>query len=90
MRKLVAPLAGLALLFAVGAANAGEAEGEITAYDQETKELTLSNGMKFSLADSVSQDVLKQLKEGAAVKVTYSEQDGRMIATQVSAPGGSD
>ena len=85
MFKFVAPLAAAAFAFAVGAANAEETSGAITHIDKSAKEITLDNGMKFSLSSGLPAELLQQLKEGASVKVTYDRQGEKMVATQVSA-----
>ncbi|HEV8639910.1 MAG TPA: DUF1344 domain-containing protein [Methylomirabilota bacterium] len=68
----------LALSFA--GAWAGEIEGKIQTLDTSDRTIVLDNGTTLSVAEGVSMDMLKQ---GADVKVSYEERDGKNIATSV-------
>lgn len=81
MRKLVLPLVSAILLASASVAFAASANGTIKNIDQSNMTLTLDNGQTFSLSSSV--DVSK-LKEGQQVNVTYSEQNGKMTASDVT------
>ena len=71
----------LALTLAVvGAAQAAEVEGKIKDLDTSERSFTLEDGTKIWLGDGVT---MGDLKEGSDVKASYSEQDGKNVATSV-------
>jgi Cu/Ag efflux protein CusF len=85
MKKIAALV--LAVSFAlVGVAMAAEMEGTIQAIDTGSKELALDNGSKIVWDDSTTvtvegqQGKLEDLKEGAKVKASYEEKDGKNVA----------
>lgn len=72
-----------ALVFTVavsGAAFAADVEGKIKSVDTSEKSFTLEDGTKVWIGDSVAID---KLKEGADVKASYEEKDGKNMATSV-------
>jgi Cu/Ag efflux protein CusF len=79
MNKLVAPFAALAFAFSMAAAHADEAAGKIAAADAGT--LILEDGTTFTLAEGVS---MEGLEPGTEVTVSFEEQDGQLIATEVA------
>jgi Cu/Ag efflux protein CusF len=79
MNKLVAPFAALAFAFSMAAAHADEAAGKISAADAGT--LVLEDGTTFTLAEGVS---MEGLEPGTEVTVSFEEQDGQLIATEVA------
>ncbi len=79
MNKLVAPFAALAFVFSVAIAHADEAAGKVAAVDSST--LTLEGGTTFTIAEGVS---MEGLEPGTEVTVSYEEQDGNLIATEVA------
>ncbi len=79
MNKLVAPFAALAFAFSMAAAHADEAAGKIAAADAGT--LVLEDGTTFTLAEGVS---MEGLEPGTEVTVSFEEQDGQLIATEVA------
>ena len=81
MNKFVAPLAALAFVFSVAAANAEEAAGKVAAVDAATGSLILEDGTTFTIGDGVSMD---GLEPGTEVTVSFEEQDGQLIATEVA------
>ena len=58
----------------------GEMEGKIQSIDAGERTVTLDNGTKLWLGDSVAID---SVKEGAEVKVSFEEKDGKPVATSV-------
>ena len=60
-------------------AHADEAAGKIAAADAGT--LILEDGTTFTLAEGVS---MEGLEPGTEVTVSYEEQDGQLIATEVA------
>ena len=80
---LAAPFAG------VGFAAAAEMEGKIQSIDTASKELVLDNGSKLVWDDSTTiamegqQGKLEDLKQGAKVKASYEEKDGKNVAAKL-------
>jgi len=81
MNKLVAPLAALAFVFSVAVAQAEETAGKVAAIDPTSGSLILEDGTAFTIADGVSMD---GLEPGTEVTVSFEEQDGQLIATEVA------
>jgi Cu/Ag efflux protein CusF len=78
---LKAFVGAVALTVAVsGAAFAADVEGKIKSVDTAEKTFTLEDGTKVWIGDSVAID---KLKEGADVKASYEEKDGKNMATSV-------
>ncbi|HEX3178006.1 MAG TPA: DUF1344 domain-containing protein [Methylomirabilota bacterium] len=78
---LKAMAGALALTLALtAAAAAADVEGKIKTLDSTEKSFVLEDGTKVWLGDGVSMD---NLKEGADVKASYDEKDGRNVATSV-------
>ena len=69
------------------------ATGEVTSIDAKSAKLTVkANDKDLNLtADSKSaKTALEKVKVGDTVKVTYSDKDGKMVATKVAAVKKSD
>ena len=81
MNKLIAPFAAVAFLFSVAVANADEAAGKVAAVDPASGSLILEDGTTFTIAEGVSMD---GLEPGTEVTVSFEEQDGQLIATEVA------
>ena len=81
MNRLVAPLAALAFAFSVGMAYAEETAGKVAAVDPATSSLMLEDGTTFTIGEGVSMD---GLEPGTEVTVSFEEQDGQLIATEVA------
>jgi hypothetical protein len=79
MRKLTSVLA-LGLVLVAGAAMAAEIEGKIQSVDQGERVIVLDNGTKLWVAEGLSMDALK---EGAKVKASYEERDGKNVTTSL-------
>ncbi len=79
MNKLIAPFAALAFVFSAATAFADEAAGKIATVDAGT--LMLEDGQTFTISEGVSTE---GLEPGTEVKVSYEEQDGQLIATEVA------
>ena len=79
MRKalIVAVVLTLALS---GAAWAADVQGKIKSVDASEKSFVLEDGTKIWLGEGVAIDTVK---EGADVTVSYSEKDGKNVATTV-------
>jgi hypothetical protein len=71
----------LALLLSLGVtAWAAEISGKIQSIDPAERAIVLDNGSKLWVSEGVALDTLK---EGANVKASYEERDGKMIATSL-------
>jgi Cu/Ag efflux protein CusF len=92
MKALFASLMAIALFAALvvapavaqtqaPAGTAKMVEGKIMAVDPAGKSLTLDDGTKLTIPDSVK--VSKELKPGDAVKAAYQERDGQKILTNL-------
>ena len=81
MRRLLTGFVVLMLLaFSAMAASAVDVEGKIQSVDPGERTITLDNGTKVWISDAMASD---ELKEGAEVKVSYEEKDGKNVATSV-------
>lgn len=81
MRKVLTALSGLALLLAVGIANAEDAKGIVKEINIEEAWVTLDDGTQFVLAEGVA---MEELQPGDEVTVSYEMKDGKKVATAVS------
>jgi len=79
MNKLVAPFAALAFALSASIAYADDAAGKVAAVDSQT--LVLEDGTTFTIGEGVSTE---GLEPGTEVTVSYEEQDGQMVATEVA------
>ncbi len=79
MNKLIAPIAALAFVFSAATAHADEVAGKIAGADSII--LVLDDGTIFTLAEGVS---VEGLEPGTEVTVSYEEQDGQLVATEVA------
>jgi hypothetical protein len=80
MRKVLGFTLALLLGLGVVGAWAGDIVGKVQTIDPSERAFVLDNGTKIWVAEGVSMDALK---EGANVKASYEERDGKMIATSV-------
>ena len=62
------------------AASGADMEGRIQSVDTSERTVTLDNGTKVWLADSVAVD---SVKAGDEVKVSYEEKDGKPVAVTI-------
>ena len=79
MNKFIAPFAALAFVFSIAIAQADEVAGKVATVDSST--LTLEGGTTFMIAEGVS---MEGLEPGTEVTVSFEEQDGLLIATEVA------
>lgn len=78
---LKAMVGAVALTLALsGAAWGGDAQGKIKSVDTAEKSFTLEDGTKVWVGEGVAMD---KLKEGADVKASYEDKDGKNVATSV-------
>jgi hypothetical protein len=79
MLRTLAVVAAL-VTFAVAPVWAEEVSGKIQKVDMSDRSIVLEDGTQLWLAESVSADALK---EGATVKASYEEKDGKKVVTQI-------
>ena len=79
MRRFLAPFAAVALLLSAGIVQAEEASGKVAAVDSQT--LILEDGTSYTIGEGVSTE---GLEPGTEVTVSYEEQDGQMVVTEVT------
>jgi Cu/Ag efflux protein CusF len=79
MLKVIAVAVTL-LLAMSGGAWAADVSGKIKSVDTSEKSFTLEDGTKVWVSEGVEID---KLKEGADVKASYDEKDGKNMATSV-------
>lgn len=80
-RHIAIAVVMLIAAFAPLAALAADMDGKVQAVDTAERTLTLENGTKVWLADSVAID---SIKEGSEVTVSYEERDGKPVANSVT------
>lgn len=81
MRKAL--IVAVVLMLAVtGAASAAELQGKVKSVDTSEKSFVLEDGTKIWLGEGVAIDTVK---EGAEVTVSYTDKDGKNVATTVEA-----
>jgi len=79
MNRLLLPFVALAFTLSAAAAHADEAAGKVAAVDSST--LILEDGTTFTISEGVSTD---GLEPGTEVTVSFEEQDGQLVATEVA------
>jgi len=79
MHRLIAFVI-VSLLAVSSLAWAGQIEGKVKSVDQSDRTVTLEDGTRIVLPDTMDLD---QLREGANVTVSYEEKDGKNEATNV-------
>ncbi len=80
MRKVLGIALAVLLVLGVGGAWAGDVSGKIQSVDQNERAFVLDDGSKIWVAEGVPMDALK---EGASVKASYEERDGKKVATSL-------
>jgi Cu/Ag efflux protein CusF len=79
MKKLILAVA-MVLALPVASAWAGDMEGKVKQIEINQRVLTLEDGTKLYWTDSVT---VKEIKQGAQVKATYEEKDGKFVLTNI-------
>jgi len=79
-KKAIGMTVALLLVFAVGRARAEEIQGKIKSLDTTDRVFALEDGTQIWVAEGLS---MGTLKEGASVKASYEERDGRKVATSI-------
>lgn len=78
MRKVLVIAVALLLVLSVAGAWAGEIQGKIQNVNPADRMFVLEDGTRLWVAEGVSVDTLK---EGASVKATFEERDGKKVVT---------
>jgi len=78
MKKMLGIAMALLLVFAVAGVWAEEIQGKIKSVDPSERSIVLEDGTQLWVAEGLSMDTLK---EGASVKASYEERDGKKITT---------
>ena len=79
MKKTLIVFAIAALVATPLGAWAAEKEGKITKWETTTRTVTFDDGSTYQVTDTVKTE---SLKEGARIKVTYDEKDGKYVVTK--------
>jgi len=77
-RSITAAVLAVALLASAGLALAEEAAGKVQSVNSSDRSITLEDGTQLFLAEGVS---IEGLREGASVKASFEERDGKKIVT---------
>jgi hypothetical protein len=80
MRKVFGMVLVFLLVFGVAMASADEIAGKIRMVDTGQRMLVLEDGTQLWVAEGVP---LENLKDGASVKASYEERDGKKVATNI-------
>jgi len=80
MKKVMGLTLAALLGLSVAVASAADVAGKVQSVDQAERVVVLDNGTKLWVAEGHSMD---KLKEGAQVKASYEERDGKNIVTIV-------
>ncbi len=81
MNQLIAPFAAVAFVFSIAIAQADEAAGKVAQVDPAAGRIMLEDGTVFTIGEGVS---MEGLEPGTEVTVSFEEQDGQLIATEVA------
>lgn len=78
MRKVLVIAVALLLVLSAAGAWAGEIQGKIQNVNPADRMFVLEDGTQLWVAEGLSVDTLK---EGASVKATFEERDGKKVIT---------
>jgi uncharacterized protein DUF1344 len=78
MRRALSITCGLLLM--AGAAWAADIEGTVKSVDTTDRVIELQDGTRVYAAEGMP---IEQIQEGAKVKLSYEERDGKNVATSV-------
>jgi hypothetical protein len=81
LKRMLAVVAVVGIVIgSLGVAAAEDVTGKVQAVNASERSFTLEDGTQIFLAEGLSPEAVK---EGAKVKVTYEEREGKKIATAV-------
>ncbi len=78
MKTVLGIAMALLLVFTVAGVWAEEIQGKIKSVDTGERSIVLEDGTQLWVAEGLAMDTLK---EGASVKASYEERDGKKITT---------
>ena len=83
MNRSIASLltVGLLVTAASSPAWARDVKGKITTYDTTTQVIEFEDGSQYIVTDKVT--TIEKIKVGKQVKVTYEEQDGKNLVSEL-------
>jgi hypothetical protein len=79
--KTLALLVAFLLAGSLGWAAGNEVEGKVKAWDATSSTVTLEDGTTLTVPDTVEQRA--QITEGATIKASYEEKDGKKVVSQM-------
>jgi len=80
MKKVIGMALVLMLAFSVAGAWAEEVAGKIKMFDSTQRMIVLDDGTQLWVAEGLAIDTLK---DGASVKASYEERDGKKVVTEL-------
>ena len=80
MRIVLAVVLAALLALSAGGAWADDIQGKVQKVDTAERMFVLEDGTQVWVAEGLSMD---NLKEGASVKASYEERDGKKVATSL-------
>lgn len=89
MQKALIPIAALGVFGFASGAMAEGASGIVDEIDAEGRTLTLESGESFVIEETVPSTDLMEITPGQTVIVTFDEEDGQNVASNVELQGGS-
>ena len=78
MKKWLGLALALVLVLAVAGAWVEEIQGKVRTVDPSDRSIVLEDGTQVWVAEGLPMDAVK---EGAPVKISYEERDGKKVAT---------
>ena len=80
MKRLILA-AAIALMFPVASASAADIQGKVQRIEVDQRVMTLQGGTKLYWTEGVT---VTEVQEGAIVKATYEERNGRFVLTHIT------
>jgi hypothetical protein len=80
MNWIVVVSVGLCLVTGMGLASAAERQAKLQVVDSWDRAVVLEDGTKLWLAEGL---VVKHLREGVTVKLSYEERNGKHVVTRI-------
>ena len=79
MKRMLTALAIAAVITAPVGVWAAEKEGKVTKWETSSRTVTFEDGSTYQFNETVKTETMQ---EGARIKVTYDEKDGKFHATK--------
>ena len=80
MLKPIAAVLAAGAILSFGVAHAAETAGKVQSVNAADRIVTLDDGTELVLAEGVP---MESVKEGATVKASYEERDGKKVVTEI-------